>query len=110
MNEKTKEALEGSINKWYNIVIGKEVDKGANNCPLCKVFFDKDCWGCPVRNKTGEMNCYNSPYLAFVDAYENEVEELAGSLYLEFTPRVVGPKSQEAAINEYNFLCSLREE
>jgi hypothetical protein len=38
MDEKTLEALKGSIRKWEAIVDGTGEDDGADNCPLCHMF------------------------------------------------------------------------
>ena len=63
MNEQTLKALKGSIKKWERIVAGTGVDKGIDNCPLCKIFWsDEQCGPCPVKEKTGENFCRNSPY------------------------------------------------
>lgn len=64
MDEKTREALEGSIEKWRGIVAGTEIDRGATNCPLCIMFNDEDavCDGCPVKERTGFDQCRNTPY------------------------------------------------
>lgn len=58
------EALELSIQKWENIVMGLGEDKGADNCALCVEFLKdmNDCKGCPVEAKTQQMDCINTPY------------------------------------------------
>jgi hypothetical protein len=71
MNKRTKKALEGSIAKWEAIVAGTGADRGSENCPLCKVFYDNGdeyCFGCPVSKKTGKSDCYGSPYEAWAKA------------------------------------------
>jgi hypothetical protein len=62
MDNQTLAALKGSIRKWENIVAGTGVDKGVFNCPLCELFWDDDCTGCPVSERTGLMNCRGTPY------------------------------------------------
>lgn len=62
MNKKTATALEGSIKKWEAIVDGSGKDMGCDNCPLCKLFYDDWCDGCPVKERTGLAECYGSPY------------------------------------------------
>lgn len=52
--EETKNALEGSIHKWEQILAGAGVDDGINNCPLCQLF--DNCRGCPV-DYTGHTGC-----------------------------------------------------
>ena len=110
MSPKTLEALRGSIRKWRLIVIGEGVDRGAENCPLCALFDteDADCIGCPVYEKTGEHGCGNTPYTKFADAEDTDYYIFTGG-YLEpsFEHRVIGPRSQQVAIDEYNFLVSL---
>lgn len=65
MDKRTYEALLGSITKWESIVAGFLKNKGAHNCPLCKMFndsFSNECAGCPVKDKTGAPYCIDSPY------------------------------------------------
>jgi hypothetical protein len=65
-------ALKDSIRKWEDIVAGTGADKGAQNCPLCEMFYgemfyyvgqDGRCAGCPVFLATGDTDCAASPYL-----------------------------------------------
>lgn len=73
MDERTLIALRGSIKKWEDIVAGIGLDKGEDNCPLCKLFHERfrytgsHCDGCPVSEKTGDMSCSGSPYAAYCD-------------------------------------------
>lgn len=63
MNEETKTALLGSIEKWKDIEDGIKEDHGPNNCPLCRVFrLREGCVFCPVRERTGRDCCAESPY------------------------------------------------
>lgn len=57
-----REAIQGSIRKWEDIITGKARDKGFANCPLCEKFFRCRYEGCPVSRKTGETNCRKTPY------------------------------------------------
>jgi hypothetical protein len=66
MTPEVQAALEGSIAKWQAIVDGTGVDRGADNCPLCKMFISKNCRGCPVRERTGFGGCGNTPYREYV--------------------------------------------
>jgi hypothetical protein len=92
MDDRTREALEGSIRKWEAIVAGTGEDLGAINCPLCAEFYDREdtdsdekthCRGCPVHERTGQEHCDGPPY----DWYDG---------------------SREAAREELEFLKSLR--
>jgi len=61
MKETTIKAILGSIEKWDNIIEGKGVDKGRDNCPLCHEF--PDCKGCPVYNIMDKTpDCMNTPW------------------------------------------------
>ena len=62
MDKRTLTVLKGSIKKWEGIVAGTIEDKGIENCPLCKEFYDDDCEGCPVADRTGQIHCLGSPY------------------------------------------------
>lgn len=60
MDEETRRALDGSIDKWKKIVAGTGGDNGARNCPLCLKF--RDCLGCPVAARTGVALCADTPF------------------------------------------------
>ena len=62
-----QEALDGSIQKWVDIVAGDARDEGQTNCPLCGKYwwsglFRKPCDGCPVAEDTGKTLCDGTPY------------------------------------------------
>jgi hypothetical protein len=102
-----KQALEASIAHWARIVTGHEECRHAANCALCQKYLDNDCVGCPVMERTGKHGCEGTPYEAFIDAVSDEAAQYAGLLWPD-SYTVVGPRSQQAAIDEYNFLCSLK--
>jgi len=87
VNKETLEALKGSIEKWERIVYDGARDRGAANCPLCKLFSSW-CDGCPVAEKTGLSSCEGTPYGAFVESTTDE-------------------ESREAALDMLNFLKGL---
>jgi hypothetical protein len=68
MNARTLKALHGSIIKWAKIVAGTGVNHGSTNCPLCKLFLDNDCKGCPVFIKTGLNSCIDTPYEDYIES------------------------------------------
>ena len=81
MDERTLKALRGSIVKWEAIVDGSGVDKGVNNCPLCKEFEaipdpDDDeqdcCYGCPVADKVGYTGCEGTPYTHWAEHHNSK--------------------------------------
>ena len=65
MEKKTYNAIVASLDeKWRPMLCStSKIDKASDNCALCKVFADGSiCDGCPVKEKTGENSCNNSPY------------------------------------------------
>ena len=62
MDEKTLEALKGSIRKWEKIVDGTGIDDGNDNCPLCHLFLNDWCEKCPVFQKNNQEFCSHTPY------------------------------------------------
>ena len=62
MDERTLTALRGSIEKWEGIVAGEIDDDAADNCPLCELFYECRCLGCPVNKKSGGIFCRETPY------------------------------------------------
>lgn len=89
-----KDALIKSIQKWQDIVDGKNTDGPySTNCPLCEVFYGDYCNGCPVMEKTGREFCRDTPYDDAWNAWCNR----------ESDPE----KYIEAANEELDFLKSL---
>jgi len=78
--------LRGSKRKWERIVAGTGIDLGAENCPLCKLYIEKNCKGCPVSIATNRMNCDGSPYRLFDtdgEMYEHPVLAKAELMFLK---------------------------
>ncbi len=52
-----------------------DVSISPGDCEFCKLYFfteeSKKCVGCPVMAKTGKIKCFDSPYDAAWQAYEN---------------------------------------
>jgi hypothetical protein len=65
MKREALRALKESIKKWENNVIkaheNKEILTGPENCPLCRLYKDRGCEGCPICIETYEMECNNTP-------------------------------------------------
>ena len=96
MTPATLAALRGSIEKWEAIVAGTGVDRGSENCPLCKMFFKaEECTGCPVMQKTGRPFCRGTPY----DTFSRHADFLRGKISRE--------QQLAAARDELEFLKSL---
>lgn len=65
MNIEAEKALRASIRKWDLIAKGEMGSDGTFNCPLCQVFYKKNCKGCPVHEHTKKSCCENTPYEAW---------------------------------------------
>lgn len=108
---RVQQAIDASVKKWLDIATGHGEDKGAENCPLCALFFHRDeCEGCPVQKKTNEAGCRGTPYYDFTYVYYAEFIYLVGnSPYMDIDPRTaIGPQSQQAALDEALFLSKLK--
>lgn len=72
MDEKTRAALEASIQHWrenVNAASPDGVSVHGKDCALCRVFLDSgNCAGCPVRRASGKKLCRGTPYVAAVSA------------------------------------------
>ncbi len=92
----TLKSLKQSIAHWKRLATGKRREGervGVADCALCKLFFYKDCVGCPVAQKVNRIGCSDTPY-----------KEADRTYYF------YGPDSNEfkqAAQVELNFLKSL---
>lgn len=104
MNEETKEATLGSIEKWKKIEDGTGEDLGTENCPLCHMFRDDDCMGCPVAEEAEEMGCGGSPYVDWEEhihgTHREEMDETESA-------KVFCPKCKKLATDERKFLEGL---
>jgi hypothetical protein len=99
MDEQTLEALKGSIKKWEDIVNGTAVDDGPRNCPLCALFHNLYCYGCPVSEVSGDSCCNNTPYEDWCDHHH---------ALMKVTPLYVKtPEEKSLAQAEVDFLRSL---
>lgn len=70
MEEKTLEALKESIENWKLNSMARhlyDIKMGPRSCALCQLFHpnhseELGCCGCPVREKTGQPFCRDTPY------------------------------------------------
>lgn len=85
--------------------MGMIADMGPENCPLCKIFWEKNsdmcCYGCVVHKKTGNQFCEDTPYWDFheVASLDNDGDRIEFPLCDE--------ESVELAVAELEFLESL---
>ena len=88
MDEKTRGALERSIEHWTRRTRGHS----DTDCALCGLFNNKQyhCRGCPVFERTGQTGCDGTPYWDWVSA-------------------ATAPQRRKAAKRELDFLISLRD-
>lgn len=66
MDDETRAALDASIEHWRldneRALTPDDARIGPNHCALCELFWDQECDGCPVRERTGKPHCEDSPY------------------------------------------------
>ena len=89
-------ALEKSIEKWRKKATVADVEDarlGVNDCPLCTLFYNRGCRGCPVWARTGRHGCSETPYDAAVMFFSRDDLE----------------QFRDAAQKEVAFLESLRD-
>ena len=98
MSKHAETALRGSIAKWEAIVAGTGTDRGGANCPLCEVFYDKDCFGCPVSKVVGTKYCEGTPYYRVSFGHDTRIGDL---------PEDEQPEARRTAQAELDFLRSL---
>ena len=101
MNAKTLAALEASIAKWKRnaqAMAPGDYLTGPRDCPLCVLFHEGDCEGCPVSARTCEIYCDGTPF--------NSAEDLCEKWWATGDP-ADGQKARDAAREEAAFLESL---
>lgn len=109
MDDITKEALEASIKHWEEnaeVRSPSSANLGIRSCALCKLFYCRDCAGCPVAQKTNQRLCYGSPHTVasgvkeqWRNAYGNNAANRAE----------LGEAFRAAARAEVEFLKGLRD-
>jgi len=111
MDQKTKVALESSIRKWVRISQRKGIDRGSDNCDLCRLFLNKhpcySCNTCPVKERTNQAYCHGSPYEWWV-THHRQGHSYKGGLF--WRSSVVCTTCEVLALKEVQFLESLRED
>lgn len=74
MDEKTLNALKASIQHWEDNAVALKATSasiGSDDCALCSLFlYNRECWGCPVRDKTEEHWCKGTPYIKAANAWD----------------------------------------
>lgn len=101
MDDVTLEGLHGSIAKWKRVVAEGIDGTLWKDCPLCLMFWDAGCHGCPVMRATGMNTCRGSPFEAY-DRARDLYFETANDNAVGSDPAVVA-----AAQAELDFLKSL---
>jgi len=107
MDKIVEKALEKSIKHWEKIVIGENYST-TDNCSLCNLFFINDCEGCPIKEKTGQVQCNASPFREFINHINlNHKSFIPVS---NFHYQTYCPECKRLAREELEFLKSLRKE
>ena len=99
MDRKRRDALEGAIRKWENILAIGGVDKGGENCILC-ILYGSECEGCPVFLDTGHDGCTYTPYEDWCNHHHLEHP-------CEYPKAVKCPECARLAEEELNYLRKL---
>ena len=97
-----QEALEKSIKKWESIVNGTGIDKGSENCELCK--DNAFCSTCIIFTETKEEVCWNTPYEEWRSHHRAEHDNPDSDSY-----KVLCKTCKEIAQREIDFLKGLLE-
>lgn len=111
MKPEVLKALKSSIAHWERLASGKRIHNegvGVDDCALCKMFnrhinlngpdLDTRCFGCPVREHTGQQFCRGTPFIL--------AEEISDKID-EFDEPLDTAMFKEAAQKELEFLKSL---
>ena len=69
-----------AIQKWdrnASCQDAAEAKTGYLTCPLCNLYYDRGCKGCPVASETGQPLCRGTSYLEAAAAKDMVVQGLA---------------------------------
>ncbi|MCK5602962.1 hypothetical protein KAR91_13855 [Candidatus Pacearchaeota archaeon] len=62
-----REALLGSIEKWERILYDGGVDNLDSDCPLCMLYADRSCNGCPIKVWGNYEGCVGTPHALWIN-------------------------------------------
>ncbi|MFP5513298.1 MAG: hypothetical protein ACLGJC_09480 [Alphaproteobacteria bacterium] len=81
MNAETAKAgvATGSPIKWGYLASKGVIGIGVEGCPLCDLFYEDGCNGCPVRQRSEKPCCLNTPYLRVNDIVPPDYGDFASS-------------------------------
>jgi hypothetical protein len=95
-DDKTIQAIDGSIAKWEGIYTGRIPDIGHANCPLCRLFIEDKCKDCPVTHYVSAIMCEKTPYISWY--LEGPLDGYAKT-----------KKDKDLAFDEIRFLKTIKE-
>jgi len=78
--QEISDALFRSVEKWQrnaSCTDIAEAQTGYLTCPLCALFYNRECKGCPVALHTGQPMCRGTTYLEAADAKDLVMAGLA---------------------------------
>jgi hypothetical protein len=101
----TRAALVQSIEKWKRNAEAETPEEyltGWRDCPLCHLYYEYNCYGCPISKHVNNRGCDDTPYEA--------AQHLAE--YWEYDPDNPACKlaAQDAAREEIEFLNQVLKE
>ena len=100
-DRETKQAIRDAVEHWKDIVTRRIKNSNPNNCPLCRLFFDGECEGCPVSQFTGEAYCEETPYWEWANAGESETRGAAAKKELAFLESFVPKKERGVSTTKH---------
>lgn len=106
-DDEERAALLGSIAKWEAIEAGTGVDLGIANCPLCAMYYSRECDGCPVSEKTGLRNCSATPYEDWDNYFYQRARTTVSPPFPTGGRRATNAFTKQIAHDEVEFLRSL---
>jgi len=74
MDARTAAALEESIVHWTEIrdaEMPTDVCLGPKECALCALFIGRNCFWCPIAERTNLTRCSGTPYDEAYDAFDD---------------------------------------
>jgi hypothetical protein len=96
-----KAAIKHGVLKWRKNARVETPSKAKihdDSCHLCWIYYDADCYGCPVQSKTSVEWCFGTPWSRSRDALNNWISSEKPEYKTEF---------HAAAIEMADFLNNL---
>lgn len=107
LSDVAEKALRESIEAWEKKLNAEDpfyVHMSPGACPLCHIFHENRCAGCPVSDRVGAIHCEGTPYKGAVRALRQWERDFRKNRLVALASKI---NYRSAVKQELRFLKSL---